>query len=172
MCSKVQALVQRETLSAKSSLICLFCVCKKNRASPNFAQSELARLPNFLYLRESSQDIPSFLRTSISSKIISFALSTLSSLRALFSFALSSGRHSRYRRTRRIGCGRPGTYLCWELPCLPGIQRPSAGLCFFPDFKGMQRTAGTSSLFQNRTALIRDGIGMRQTGRCRNCKQN
>ena len=37
---------------------------------------------------------------------------------------------------------------------------------FFP------RTAGTSSLFQNRTALIRDGIWMRQTGRCRNCKQN
>ena len=25
---------------------------------------------------------------------------------------LSSGRHSRYRRTRRIGCGRPGTDLC------------------------------------------------------------
>ena len=32
---------------------------------------------------------------------------------------------------------------------------------FFPDFKGRQRAAGTSSLFQNRTAFIRDGIGMR-----------
>ena len=38
---------------------------------------------------------------------------------------------------------------------------PSTGLCFFPDFKGRQRAAGTSSLFQNRTAFIRDGIGMR-----------
>ena len=36
----------------------LFLCLQKNRASPNFAQSELARLPNFLYLRESSQDIP------------------------------------------------------------------------------------------------------------------
>jgi AbrB family transcriptional regulator (stage V sporulation protein T) len=45
--------------------------------------------------------------------------------------------------------------------CLPGIQHPSTGLCFFPDFKGRQRAAGTSSLFQNRTAFIRDGIGMR-----------
>ena len=35
-----------------------FLCLQKNRASPNFAQSELARLPNFLYLRESSQDIP------------------------------------------------------------------------------------------------------------------
>ena len=34
-----------------------FLCLQKNRASPNFAQSELARLPNFLYLRESSQDI-------------------------------------------------------------------------------------------------------------------
>ena len=48
-----------------------------------------------------------------------------------------------------------------EQICLPGIQCPSASLCFFPDFKGRQRTAGTSSLFQNRTAFIRDGIGMR-----------
>ena len=31
-----------------------FCVCKKNRASPNFTKSELARFPNFLYLRESN----------------------------------------------------------------------------------------------------------------------
>ena len=36
----------------------LFLCLQKNRASPNFAQSEFARLPNFLYLRESSQDIP------------------------------------------------------------------------------------------------------------------
>ena len=35
-----------------------FFVSAKNRASPNFAQSELARLPKFLYLRESSQYIP------------------------------------------------------------------------------------------------------------------
>ena len=34
-----------------------FFVSAKNRASPNFAQSELA-LPKFLYLRESSQYIP------------------------------------------------------------------------------------------------------------------
>ena len=40
-------------------------------------------------------------------------------------------------------------------------EHPSTGLCFFPDFKGRQRAAGTSSLFQNRTAFIRDGIGMR-----------
>ena len=32
-----------------------FFVSAKNRASPNFAQSELARLPKFLYLRESSR---------------------------------------------------------------------------------------------------------------------
>ena len=32
-----------------------FLCLQKNRASPNFAQSELARLPNFLHLRESSQ---------------------------------------------------------------------------------------------------------------------
>ena len=32
-----------------------FVSAKKNRASPNFAQPELARLPNFLYLRESSK---------------------------------------------------------------------------------------------------------------------
>ena len=32
-----------------------FCACKKNGASPNYAQPELARLPNFLYLRESVQ---------------------------------------------------------------------------------------------------------------------
>lgn len=31
---------------------------QKNGANPNFSQPELARLPNFLYLRESSQDIP------------------------------------------------------------------------------------------------------------------
>ena len=36
------------------SFLCL----QKNGASPNFSQPELARLPNFLYLRESSQDIP------------------------------------------------------------------------------------------------------------------
>ena len=36
----------------------VFFVSAKNRASPNFAQSELARLPKFLYLRESSQYIP------------------------------------------------------------------------------------------------------------------
>ena len=54
-----------------------------------------------------------------------------------------------------------GTPVTEELPCLPGIQHPSTGLCFFPDFKGRQRAAGTSSLFQNRTAFIRDGIGMR-----------
>ena len=33
-------------------------LCLQKCRSPNFAQSELARLPNFLYLRESSQDIP------------------------------------------------------------------------------------------------------------------
>ncbi len=40
---------------------------QKNRASPNFAQSELARLPNFLYLRESSQDIPKIMFKSYTS---------------------------------------------------------------------------------------------------------
>ena len=32
-----------------------FLCLQKNRASPNFAQSELARLPNFLYLNVSSK---------------------------------------------------------------------------------------------------------------------
>ena len=40
---------------------------QKNRASPNFAQSELARLPIFLYLRESSQDIPKIMFKSYTS---------------------------------------------------------------------------------------------------------
>ena len=31
-----------------------FVSAKKNRASPNFTKSELARFPNFLYLRESN----------------------------------------------------------------------------------------------------------------------
>ncbi len=44
-----------------------FFVFAKNRASPNFAQSELARLPNFLYLRESSQDIPKIMFKSYTS---------------------------------------------------------------------------------------------------------
>ena len=44
-----------------------FFVSAKNRASPNFAQSELARLPNFLYLRESSQDIPKIMFKSYTS---------------------------------------------------------------------------------------------------------
>ena len=35
-----------------------FFVSAKNRVSPNFAQPELAHLPNFLYLSESSHDIP------------------------------------------------------------------------------------------------------------------
>ena len=35
-----------------------FLYLQKNGANPNFSQPELARLPNFLYLRESSQDIP------------------------------------------------------------------------------------------------------------------
>ena len=45
----------------------LFLCLQKNRASPNFAQSELARLPNFLYLRESSQDIPKIMFKSYTS---------------------------------------------------------------------------------------------------------
>ena len=56
--------------------------------------------------------------------------------------------------------GTPVTEELAEL-VVGGIQHPSTGLCFFPDFKGRQRAAGTSSLFQNRTAFIRDGIGMR-----------
>ena len=35
-----------------------FFVSSKNKASPNLAKSELASLPNFLYLKESNQDIP------------------------------------------------------------------------------------------------------------------
>ena len=31
-----------------------FLCLQKNRASPNFTKSELARFPNFLYLRESN----------------------------------------------------------------------------------------------------------------------
>ena len=44
-----------------------FLYLQKNRASPNFAQSELARLPNFLYLRESSQNIPKIMFKSYTS---------------------------------------------------------------------------------------------------------
>ena len=44
-----------------------FCVRKKNRASPNFAKPELARFPNFLYLRESSLDIPKIMFKSYTS---------------------------------------------------------------------------------------------------------
>ena len=44
-----------------------FFVSSKNRASPNFAQPELARLPYFLYLRESSQDIPKIMFKSYTS---------------------------------------------------------------------------------------------------------
>ena len=35
-----------------------FLCLQKNRTSPNFSQPKLARVPNFSYLRESSQDIP------------------------------------------------------------------------------------------------------------------
>ena len=45
------------------SFLCL----QKNGASPNFSQPELARLPNFLYLRESSQDIPKIMFKSYTS---------------------------------------------------------------------------------------------------------
>ena len=44
-----------------------FFVSAKNRVSPNFAQPELARLPNFLYLRESNQDIPKIMFKSYTS---------------------------------------------------------------------------------------------------------
>ena len=40
---------------------------QKNGANPNFSQPELARLPNFLYLRESSQDIPKIMFKSYTS---------------------------------------------------------------------------------------------------------
>ena len=40
---------------------------QKNKASPNFAKSELASLPNFLYLRESNQDIPKIMFKSYTS---------------------------------------------------------------------------------------------------------
>ena len=44
-----------------------FFVSAKNRVSPNFAQPELAHLPNFLYLRASSQDIPKIMFKSYTS---------------------------------------------------------------------------------------------------------
>ena len=44
-----------------------FFVSAKNRVSPNFAQPELAHLPNFLYLRESNQDIPKIMFKSYTS---------------------------------------------------------------------------------------------------------
>ena len=58
--------------------------------------------------------------------------------------------------------GTPVTEELAELVA-DGQELISAENCpvFFPDFKGRQRAAGTSSLFQNRTAFIRDGIGMR-----------
>ena len=45
---KVEAVSNR---SLRWPFLCL----QKNQASSNFAQPELARLPNFLYLRESNQ---------------------------------------------------------------------------------------------------------------------
>ena len=44
-----------------------FLCPQKNRASPNFAKPELARFPIFLYLRESSLDIPKIMFKSYTS---------------------------------------------------------------------------------------------------------
>lgn len=44
-----------------------FLCLQKNRTSPNFSQPELARVPNFSYLRESSQDIPRIMFKSYTS---------------------------------------------------------------------------------------------------------
>lgn len=57
----------RGRLKLKYHLRWLFLCLQKNRASPNFAQSGLARLPNFSYLRESSQDIPRIMFKSYTS---------------------------------------------------------------------------------------------------------
>ena len=45
----------------------VFFVPAKKRINLNFAQPELARLPNFLYLRESNQDIPKIMFKSYTS---------------------------------------------------------------------------------------------------------
>ena len=44
-----------------------FLCLQKNRTSPNFSQPELARVTNFSYLRESSQDIPRIMFKSYTS---------------------------------------------------------------------------------------------------------
>ena len=48
-----QIIQNREAVS-KYFEMAFFVSTKKNRASPNFTKSELARFPNFLYLRESN----------------------------------------------------------------------------------------------------------------------